>query len=296
MTDLSHSPIEVAHPTRSLLGEGACYDPQCKTLFWLDIKGGYLFSLDLAKGETQEISLNGMVSAIAPAQNHQFICCYKNGFAFLDVIDNKTHLTHIIDPEADILTNRFNDGKVDFCGNFWAGTMDNNEKIRSGSWWRLQSNGSVDQLADNCMVTNGPAFAPESQRGFLVDSADRTIFEILHSCKGITSQNVFRVFQTKDGYPDGITLDREGFLWVAFWDGGCIRRLAQDGTINLEIETGAQRPTSIEIIGNRIFITTATIGLTSNSLHLFDGKLLTTSLSRPVGFETRSRFNDLSFR
>jgi sugar lactone lactonase YvrE len=248
-------------PLGAVLGEGPLYDPRDEALYSLDIKGGKIFRTDLETEETVTIAVPGMVSALALAKSGGFVCATQHGFARLTIQDGAARIAPVADPESDLPGNRFNDGKADPLGGFWAGTMDDSEKSVTGAWWRLAPDGAVTKVDAGYHVTNGPAFDPARKRVFLTDSAKRTVFVAQTDGASISNKRVFLQFGEADGYPDGMEIDAEGCLWVAFWDGWAVRRFSPDGELLLEAKMPVPRPTSIAFAGGKMFVTSASVGL-----------------------------------
>ncbi|MEM9706742.1 MAG: SMP-30/gluconolactonase/LRE family protein [Pseudomonadota bacterium] len=251
---------------KATLGEGPLWDPRDGALIWLDIKGRALFRYHPQSGDFSEFPVDGMVSALALRKAGGFVASAKDGFFKLALDEDRVTLTPIIDPEADKPSNRFNDGKADPAGGFWAGTMDNAEKTKSGAFWRLSPEGDASCLIDDFMITNGPAFDTENARVFLTDSAAQTIF--VADTDGVKLHNIrgFLKFQENDGYPDGMEVDADGCLWVAFWGAGCIRRFTPSGELLVEQNVPAPQPTSIAIAPDGLYVTSARIGLDQPAL------------------------------
>ncbi|MDB5687750.1 MAG: gluconolactonase, partial [Rhizorhabdus sp.] len=161
-------------------------------------------------------------------------------------------------------------GKVDRAGSFWAGTMDDAEIAATGALYRFDADLSWGRIDDGYLVTNGPAFSPDGQFIYHTDSAERTIYRFeLTGDGGIRGRITLARFGQADGHPDGMTVDREGCLWVAFWDGWCVRRLSAEGREIAFLPLPVQRPTSCVFGGpalDRLFITSATIGLDEAAL------------------------------
>ncbi|WP_375202119.1 SMP-30/gluconolactonase/LRE family protein [Hyphococcus sp.] len=289
---LTHSPPEVVANVGALLGEGPLWDPRENALYWLDIKGETIFRHALDSGETNIIAAPGMVSAMALARSGGFICAYRNGFARLSIENGKAHFTPIIDPETDKPGNRFNDGKADPAGFFWAGTMDDAEKETSGAWWQLSADGAVTKVDDPYHVTNGPAFDPARGRVYLTDSARQTVFVAETDGTAIRNKKPFLQFGENDGYPDGMEVDAEGCLWIAFWDGFAVRRYSPDGGLLHEIAMPVPRPTSLAIIDDAMFITSASIGLPEEDRTSYphSGGLFYVKLSRALADASSVRY------
>ncbi|MEO1659222.1 MAG: SMP-30/gluconolactonase/LRE family protein [Pseudomonadota bacterium] len=289
---VSASPFVPVSSHRASLGEGLCFDPNSSRVYWLDIKEARLFSVSADAVDTEEISIAQSLSSIGLAETHDFVCTSRNGFGFLDLDNGTARYTQIVDPEEDLPGNRFNDGKVDPSGGYIAGTMKDAEDERTGSWWRLAADGTVKRLVDGFFVTNGPAFGENGDLAYLVDSFDGRVLRFTLQDREIDGYRKHISVDTKAmGHPDGMTVDREGFLWIAFWDGYAVRRFAPDGQLDCEFKVPARRPTSIEIIEDRIFVTTASIGVDAGTMQ-DDGRLLTAQLDRQLGQLSRYRFND----
>lgn len=271
--------------TKALLGECPLWHPDKLCVYWLDIKGGYLHAYEPRTGHQLQFTLEGMVSSIALARGHDLICTHENGFAYLDLIDERARLTQIIDPEEDWPDNRFNDGKIGPDRAYWGGTLEKAEINRVGKWWRLLPNGQCLKADEGYMVTNGPAFDVGRQCVYLTDSADRTVFVADLHTEGITDKRVFLQFSPEDGCPDGMCVDAEGYLWIAFWDGACIRRFSQSGEWVEEVSLPIPRPTSLTLVADKAYVTSARVGLSDATLalHPQSGGLFEVALSKSLG-------------
>lgn len=277
--------IEAVWQAQALLGEGPIYDPRCKCILWLDIKGEKLFRLDL-KTQAQEVwTVPGNLSALGLSCEGEYICVLRNGFHHLSFTPDP-HLTFIVNPESDVSGNRFNDGAVDPFGGFWAGTMDDKENdTTAGRWWRLGTQGEVQAVEKGFHVTNGPVFDPERGQVYYTDSARQIIYRAsLHSDGTISEKTTFVTFSTDDGYPDGMAIDSDGVLWVAFWDGACLRRISPKGDILQKIEMPVPRPTKVAIADDGLYVSSASIGLDEDSLRTapLSGSLFHIKLLEPV--------------
>lgn len=254
----------------AVLGEGPIWDPRIEKLLFVDIKGRKLFVYDPAHSAASELSSPSMISAIGLRRQGGYVCAHRDGFARLRIEGGEIDLTPIGDPENDRPGNRFNDGKVDPAGGFWAGTMDRKEKNKdAGSWWRLAPDNAIALIDKGFHVTNGPAFAPDGARVYFTDSGRQTIYvaEIVEG--GFRNKRIFLTFGDGDGYPDGMEADSTGALWVAFWDGGAVRRFSPEGNLLAEMTVPAPRPTSVAFAGDRVFITSARTGLSNAQLEQF---------------------------
>jgi xylono-1,5-lactonase len=247
---------------KAVLGEGPVWVEREQALYWVDVKGRKVFRLD-SDDRISEWETPFRVGSLVPRESGGFIAGTDRGFAAMDF--EKVRFEIIGHPEEDRPNNRFNDGKVDRRGHFWAGTMDDREQEASGALYRLEPGLGCTRFDDGYRVTNGPAFGPGGRLMYHTDSARQVIYVFEFGDDGeIGERNVFARFGEKDGYPDGMTVDSEGYLWVAFWDGWCLRRFSPAGECLEVIDLPVQRPTSCAFGGpalDRLYVTSASIGL-----------------------------------
>ncbi|MEA1015662.1 SMP-30/gluconolactonase/LRE family protein [Sphingosinicella sp. LY1275] len=252
---------------QAVLGEGPVWVAAEQALYWLDIKG-YRILRRSNEGAITAWETPFRICSLAPRAVGGFVAGTENGFALVDPAEDIYEL--IGDPEPERSTNRFNDGKVDREGRFWAGTMDDAEEQASGALYRLDQDRGWSRLDDGYEVTNGPAFSPDGRILYHNDSGRRTTFAFDVADDGsLANKRVFAHFEAADGYPDGMTVDAEGCLWIAFWDGWCVRRLSRDGEVLRVIELPVERPTSCAFGGpevDQLFITSARVGLNAEAL------------------------------
>lgn len=282
--------IRCAAPVEAVLGEGPLFDPRISKLLFLDIKGGKIFAYDPQTEQTGIYAAPGKVSALGLRRKGGYVCARKDGLAYLELRGGEAHFAAAASPEKDRPDNRFNDGKVDLSGGFWAGSMDEKERDASaGAWWRLSPDGAVAKIDQGYHVTNGPAFDAARGRAYFTDSARRTIFAARATQDGFAKKEVFLRFDEADGYPDGMDVDADGNLWVAFWDGAAVRRYSPEGALLEEIAIPAPRPTSVALVGDRAYVTSARIGLKAEQLaaHPLSGALFEIALSRPMSVGAR---------
>lgn len=266
MTPLAKA-VRCVAPVEAILGEGPLFDPRIERLLFLDIKGGKIFRYDPQTEKTETFAAPGKVSALGLRRNGGYVCARKDGFAFLDFGVDAVRMTPVAAPETDRPENRFNDGKVDPFGGFWAGTMDEKEKDAcAGNWWRLSPDLKAMKIDEGFHVTNGPAFDAARGRVYFTDSARRTVFIARATTSGFEDKRVFLKFDGDEGYPDGMDVDSEGCVWIAFWDGAAVRRFSSGGDLLEVIDMPIPRPTSVALVGDRAYVTSARVGLDASAL------------------------------
>ena len=250
-----------------MLGEGPVWVEREAALYWLDIKGLKVFRID-GKGDVRAWPTPFRIGSIAPREGGGFIAGTERGIALVDL--HRGEFEIVAEPETDYPDNRFNDGKVDRSGRFWAGSMDDTEKSAAGTLYRIGRDFRVSPIDGGYRVTNGPAFSPSGEIMYHNDSARRVTYAFDLDPEGSASnRREFIHYGAGEGYPDGMTVDSEGCLWIAFWDGWCVRRFSPEGECLATIEMPVSRPTSCAFGGinlDTLFITSARIGLDEGQL------------------------------
>lgn len=246
----------------AILGEGPIWVVREAALYWLDIKGRKIFRLDGNEALT-EWPTPMRIGSLAPRRGGGFIGGTEDGIAEIDPAAGR--FTIIADPEADLPENRFNDGKLDRQGRFWAGTMDDREEAASGTLYRIDPDLKINVCDRGYRVTNGPAFSPDGKVMYHNDSGLQTTYRFDIDPDGqARGRSVFLKFREGEGFPDGMTVDSEGCLWIAFWDGWCVRRYSPRGEWLQTLQMPVARPTSCAFGGPRLdqlYISSASIDL-----------------------------------
>ena len=247
----------------AILGEGPLWSPSHNALYWVDVKGQRLQRYDLETGAQHGWPMPQRIGWVVERAAGGLVAGFKSGFAFLD--EQTLEITPIVDPEPELPGNRLNDAKVDPWGRIWAGTMDDAETSPTGALYRLDPDLRCSRWDEGYVVSNGPAFSPDGKTLYHTSSATREIFAFDLAADGsLSNKRLFLHFRPEDGYPDGMTTDAEGGLWVAHWEGWRVSRFHPDGTLDRQVPIPVSRVTSATFAGselNRLFVTTASIGL-----------------------------------
>jgi sugar lactone lactonase YvrE len=261
------------------LGESALWDPQRARFYWVDIMAGLVYARDWDSGVTRTLQLSEPVGSVALRASGGLIAAVRHAVISCDV--DTGVVTHLAAVEADLDGNRFNDGSVDPSGRFWFGSMDLGETSPSGSFYCLDGNAAVSQAFDGIICSNGPAWSLDGRIMYHVDSTRQRItaydFDVDSGTVGAG-----RVFVSDEGmpwYPDGVTVDAEGFIWNCKWNGSRIVRYAPDGTVDRVVPLPVPRPTRCAFVGpdlELLAVTSAHMGMTeadaplSGQVLLFD--------------------------
>ena len=263
------SSVQCIADLHAVLGEGPVWVTREAALYWVDIKGRKVFRLD-DHGTIDEWPTPFRVGSITPRKGGGFIGGTDAGIALIDLLGGQFEI--VANPEVSLPSNRFNDGKVDRRGRFWAGTMDDQEQAASGTLYCFGPDLQSVAVDENYRVTNGPAFSPDGKTMYHNDSARQVTYAFDIGGDGTaTNRRVFLQFGPGDGYPDGMTVDSEGCLWIAFWDGWCARRYSPEGEWLQTLKLPVQRPTSCAFGGrdlDRLYVTSASIGLDEDALKM----------------------------
>ncbi len=258
------SEVKVAWEIPAILGEGPLWVEAENAVYWVDIFSNKAHRYALAGGAKTTWIFDFEVTSLSPRQDGGFVGTIKDGYAFInfDVLS----ATPIVLPEADQPGNRFNDGKVDNSGRYWAGTMDIGQVAESGSLYRLDADLAVEQCDTDYIICNGPTFNLDNTIIYHTDSIKRTIYALDMASNGdLSDKRVFAEFtQDDEGVPDGMTVDSEDCIWVAHFGGARITRYSPAGEILEAVPLPVPNITSLTFAGaalDTLYITTASTGI-----------------------------------
>jgi sugar lactone lactonase YvrE len=206
------------------LGEGPAWDATFDRLTWVDIRAGDLHIYHPQGNTDVHISLGEAVGCAAPCQNGDLVIGLHSGIATYHLLDQK--ITPLANPEPHLPGNRFNDGKCDPAGRFLAGTMDEAEKEASGSLYSYSRGGTLKTLLTGLQISNGLTWSPDHQIFYFIDTPTRqvTAFDYDLATGNIANPRAIINVPPGFGWPDGMTSDAEGMLWVAMWGGAKLTR------------------------------------------------------------------------
>jgi sugar lactone lactonase YvrE len=251
------------------LGESALWDHARSRLYWVDITGAMVYARDWSGGQTRILAMPEPVGSVALRAGGGLIATLRHGIAFCDV-DSAT-VEVVCELESDLHGNRFNDGAVDPRGRFWFGSMDMAETDPSGGFYCCHPDTTVTRAFGGIVCSNGPAWSPDGRTVYHVDSTRRLIraHDFDPDAGTVGPGRVFVSDEGSDWYPDGVTVDADGFVWNCKWAGGRIVRYAPDGTVDRVLHLPVPRPTRCAFAGpdlTTLAVTSARVGLDAAAL------------------------------
>lgn len=209
----------------AILGEGAVWHPQRQSLFWVDILGRKIHETSLDSRSTLSRPVPQFIGALAPTRRGDLIVALQDGIHRYDLASFAT--TPFACPAEHTATGiRFNDAKCDPRGRLWAGTMALDESPKQGALYRFEADGQSRQMRTEVTVSNGLAWSRDHRTLYYIDSPTRTVqaFDYDLETGDLSRPRVAIDTSPVAGFPDGCTIDVEGHLWIAHWDGWCVSR------------------------------------------------------------------------
>jgi sugar lactone lactonase YvrE len=259
--------VEVAARGADRLGECPLWDEREKMLWWVDSRWPAVKRLDPASGAVMMLVLPEVIGSIAFRDKGGLVAATKSGIHFLDPASGA--LEARANPEALMPENRFNDGRCDRQGRFWAGTMCDVRRDPVGSLYRFDSDMKCTKLRNAILIPNSLAFSPDGRTMYFADTNRHAIWAYDYDPASGAAANE-RVFaDTGSGRPDGSCVDAQGCLWNAEYGAWRLVRYTPAGKVDRVIEVPVANPTCCcfggEDLGT-LYVTTATQRLTPEDL------------------------------
>ena len=252
---------EIAVRAEAELGEGPTWDARSGRLLWIDILRARIHTYDPVSGRRTVRTTPQHVGAVKPRAGGGLVLNLRDGVGLLDADDSFRWLHH-----EPVPGRRANDAAVAPDGSLWAGTMRYDEAPGGGSLSRFTGDGSVDLVLDDVAVSNGTGWSPDGSLMYYIDSPTRRIDVFDHADGRVGDRRPFVEIEDGAGFPDGLTVDADGCVWVALWDGSAVRRYTPAGELDRVVELPVPRVTACAFAGPDLadlYITTARVGLKS---------------------------------
>jgi sugar lactone lactonase YvrE len=245
-------------------GEGPVWHPVEHTLDWVDIMEGHLHRYDPRTDRDVVVEVGQPVGVVAPRRAGGYVLAVEEGFAILERSGKLRTVAHI---EHDAPARRMNDGGCDSGGRFWAGTMAYDFETGAGALYRLDPDFTVTEMVAGVTISNGLDWTDDDRTMYFIDSMAHGVDAFDFDAHAGTISNRRRVVEMPSDstspngstVPDGMTLDAEGFLWVAVFGASEVRRYAPDGRIDCVITVPVCAVTSCAFGGedlSDLYITT----------------------------------------
>ncbi|MEU7058677.1 SMP-30/gluconolactonase/LRE family protein [Streptomyces sp. NPDC046197] len=261
---------EVAVRARAELGEGPTWDAKAGLVLWVDILSSRVHTYDPASGRRTVRTTGQHVGAAKPRAGGGLVLNLRDGVGLVDP-DGTFRMLH----REPVPGRRGNDAAIAPDGSLWAGTMRYDEAPGGGTLFRITGDGSVEVVLDDVTVSNGIGWSPDGRRMYYIDSPTRRIDVFDHDRGRVANRRQWALVEEGAGFPDGLTVDAEGCVWVALWDGGAIRRYTPAGELDRVVGLPVDHPTACAFGGadlTDLYVTTARTGLSAP--HPLSGSLL----------------------
>ncbi len=262
--------VELVLNAQATLGEGPFWDVRHQVLYWVDIFEYKLHVFNPATNTDRSFGIGQYVGAVVPRQRGGVLLALHHGFATFDL--DTEELTILADPEAHLPQNRFNDGKCDPAGRFWAGTLAIDLTLGAGSLYCLDTDYSVRRMLDKLGISNGIVWSLDHKTMYFIDTTTHAIAGFDYDLASGDIANRREVIQVPEemGLPDGMTIDSEGMLWVGLWGRSLVARWDPSNARLLRtIQVPTTQVTACAFGGpdlDHLYITTARYGLSEQAL------------------------------
>ena len=257
------------------LGEGTVWNEADASIYFVDILGREVLALTPATGRQRRWTMPQRIGWLVPRASGGWLAGLQQGVVALALDSDGgggvriewLHRLH----DADS-TLRLNDAMVDGHGRLWFGSMDGADETRpAGRLYRLDTDGSLAVVDEGYCVTNGPTFSPDGRTLYHTDSARRAVYAFdLDDAGRLSRKRTWLEFDADEGYPDGMTTDAAGRLWIAHWGGARVTcRDAADGRVLQTVALPVPQVTNVCFGGSGLrdlFITSARRGLEGDLL------------------------------
>lgn len=254
-----HLTAEPLTELRAELGEGPLWDANANRIIWVDVLGHAILTTDPSTGLTDSMATPSLITAIALVYSGGFLVTFDDGVYLGSGSGSWRQIAEI---ESSDPKTRMNDGKCDPQGSFVGGTMARDASPDAGALYRVNGHGRTEQLLDGVSISNGLDWTDDGATMYYIDTLTRTImaYPYDHASPRLGPPVPVVEIPDRHGFPDGMTLDTDGCLWVALWEGHAIHRYTPNGILDTIIDVPVTHVTSCVFGGENLdtlFITCA---------------------------------------
>jgi sugar lactone lactonase YvrE len=259
--------IEDVLTARARLGECPVWDPQQRRLAWTDVYNHWVHAFEPARNEDRHFDAGDVVSAIALAGPDRLLLAVRDRLVYFDLS------THTLQPFTTVpLTERearLNDGRCDAQGRFWIGSI--SDEPGHAVLYRCDPDGSVQIMETGLTISNGLGWSPDDRTFYLTDSPKKVIYayDFDLAAGTLSGRRVLIDLGAEPVEPDGLSVDKEGRLWSALWNGWAVACFDADGRELERIRLPVQRPTYPTFGGDALadlYVTSASVGLSQKEI------------------------------
>jgi len=262
--------IHIVNDYQCVLGEGPVWDAKRNSIIWLDIIKGNIHEYNTKNAVFNTIAVHQMIGSFALCENGHYIAALQHGLFFINKFTGEQK--RIAQPEIHLPQNRFNDGKCDPAGRFWAGTMSIKDEAGAGNVYMLDKNEQLSKMIEHVSISNGLAWSLDHKTFYYIDTPTYKIaaydYDVISG--QITNKRFVIHFEITEGYPDGMTIDNEGMVWIAHWGGWQVSRWDPNtGEKLCYFKLPVEKVTSCIFGGENdtdLYITSAKVGLSEQEL------------------------------
>jgi sugar lactone lactonase YvrE len=249
-------------PLQATLGEGPVWDRHRGVLWFVDIAASRVYRLSPDTGQLEDWPAPSKACWLAPDHQDDMVVGLADGLYRFSPADGSFTLLRAV--EADRADTRVNDGTRDPGGRYWFGTLCGSAEVEGGRFYHYDGTTVTDAGLPPVQITNGPAVSLDGRTLYAVDTLGGTIHAHTIGADGrLTDPRPFATIAVADGYPDGVTCDAEGGVWVGLWNGWCARRYDAAGDLTDEVRFPVANITKVALggaDGRTAFATTAREG------------------------------------
>jgi sugar lactone lactonase YvrE len=248
-----------------ILGESPIWHEREQALYWVDVRRPAIRRLDYVVGDIVTWAMPDLIGSIAFAADDRLLVALPDRIALFEPATGSLETVASLQPRVP--DHRFNDGRCDRQGRFWVGTMHNITRAPEGVLYRLdRDRGELVTTNTGICIPNSLAWSPDGRTMYFADSLCYTIFAYDFDAASGRMSNERTLVETRaPGFPDGSTVDADGYLWNAEFNAGRVVRYAPDGRVDRVIELPAERPTCCAFGGPNLdvlYVTTASQWMT----------------------------------
>lgn len=260
--------------TPAQLGEGAIWDSQTQLLYWVDINGKTVNIYNPTEKTNTCFNVFKRPGTVIPIDSENVLVALEDGLVTLNIKTGKI-VYQLQTPQFETNSLRFNDGKCDKNGRFWVGTMDLNAKKEAGVLYSLQNNFILKPEVSKTTISNGITWNADDTKMYYIDTTTSHIscFDYDLLTGNIKNRTEIVTINPNLGYPDGMTIDNKGMLWVALWDGFAVACFNPNtGEMLHKINIPAPKITSCAFGGPNLdvlYITTARVDMSVDELEKY---------------------------